>query len=49
MRLHNTATANTAAAVWCAFGFDVVEEVRRRVLPGVVSSRSSSRTHAGAR
>jgi GNAT superfamily N-acetyltransferase len=49
MRLHNTATANTAAAVWRAFGFDVVEEVRRRVLPGVSSSRSSSRTHAGAR
>ncbi len=49
MRLHNSATSSTAAAVWSAFGFDIVEEVRRRVLPSAPSSRSASRTHAAAR
>ena len=33
MRLHNAASAPTAATVWSTFGFEVVEEVRRRVLP----------------
>jgi GNAT superfamily N-acetyltransferase len=49
MRLHNTAAAKTAAAAWSAFGFEVVEEVRRRVLPVAEASRHESRTHAGAR
>lgn len=39
MRLHNSAAAPTAATVWSAFGFEIVEEVRRRVLP----TRSSQR------
>jgi GNAT superfamily N-acetyltransferase len=49
MRLHNTASADTAGQVWSAFGFDVVEEVRRRVLPSAQASRPESRTHARAR
>jgi GNAT superfamily N-acetyltransferase len=32
MRLHNSTSAPTAATVWSAFGFEVVEQVRRRVL-----------------
>ena len=38
-----------AAAVWSAFGFEVVEEVRRRLLPSERQSRAEPRTHAGAR
>src|SRR5262249_22986994 len=49
MRLHNSATATTAAAVWSAFGFEVVEEVRRRVLPVERLPNEESRTHASAR
>lgn len=49
MRLHNSASAKTAAAVWSAFGFEVVEEVRRRLLPSERQSRAEPRTHAGAR
>lgn len=49
MRLHNAASANTAAAVWSAFGFEVVEEVRRRVLPAERRPHPEPRTHAGAR
>jgi len=32
MRLHNSASSDTAANAWQALGFDVVEQVRRRVL-----------------
>ena len=49
MRLHNAASARTAAAVWSAFGFEVVEEVRRRRLPVERSTSTLPRTHAGAR
>jgi GNAT superfamily N-acetyltransferase len=45
MRLHNSASAPTAAAVWSAFGFEVVEEVRRRVLPTRASQRTTEREH----
>lgn len=33
MRLHNAATSTLAADVWTTFGFEVVEQVRRRKLP----------------
>lgn len=46
MRLHNAATAATAATVWSAFGFDVVEQVRRRVLPSRDATRSVEHEHA---
>lgn len=51
MRLHNAASAKTAADVWSAFGFEVVEEVRRRVLPGdrQLGRKPRTQTHAGAR
>ena len=49
MRLHNAATARAAATVWSAFGFEVVEEVRRRVLPVDHALPRQQRTHAGAR
>jgi ribosomal protein S18 acetylase RimI-like enzyme len=49
MRLHNAASARTAAAVWSAFGFEVVEEVRRRRLPVEKPASPTPRTHAGAR
>jgi ribosomal protein S18 acetylase RimI-like enzyme len=49
MRLHNAASARAAAAVWSAFGFEVVEEVRRRVLPTQRPASPTPRTHAGAR
>jgi ribosomal protein S18 acetylase RimI-like enzyme len=48
MRLHNAASARTAAAVWSAFGFEVVEEVRRRRLPAEKPMAPVPRTHAGA-
>jgi GNAT superfamily N-acetyltransferase len=43
MRLHNSASAPAAATVWSAFGFEVVEEVRRRVLPTRSSQRAPAR------
>ena len=49
MRLHNSSSATTAAAVWSAFGFEVVEEVRRRVLPAERHRDEQPRTHASAR
>jgi GNAT superfamily N-acetyltransferase len=49
MRLHNSATAATAAAVWSSFGFAVVEEVRRRVLPAERKAAPEARTHASTR
>jgi len=49
MRLHNAATARAAASAWSAFGFEVVEEVRRRVLPADHLPPREQRTHAGAR
>jgi GNAT superfamily N-acetyltransferase len=49
MRLHNSAAATTAAAVWRAFGFEVVEEVRRRVVPAEHEQQRESRAHASAR
>ena len=45
MRLHNSTSAPTAAAVWSAFGFEVVEQVRRRVLPMRSSARAAERDH----
>lgn len=49
MRLHNSAAATSAAAAWSSFGFEVVEEVRRRLLPSHRQSPTAPRTHAGAR
>jgi len=34
MRLHNVAGSGAAEGAWGALGFDVVEQVRRRRLPG---------------
>ena len=48
MRLHNSGSSSLAAGVWAAFGFEVVEEVRRLVLPAN-PARSSIRAHAEAR
>jgi GNAT superfamily N-acetyltransferase len=45
MRLHNAAPAPTAATVWSAFGFEVVEQVRRRVLPTRLPQRPTEREH----
>jgi len=49
MRLHNSASAETAAAVWAAFGFEVVEEVRRRVVAAAGPVTQHPAGHAGAR
>jgi len=43
MRLHNSTSPATAATVWSAFGFEVVEQVRRRVLPARSSTRATER------
>jgi len=43
MRLHNSTSPPTAATVWSAFGFEVVEQVRRRVLPARSSTRATER------
>ena len=49
MRLHNSTSNATARSAWQALGFEVVEEVRRRPLPGRPSTPRSTRAHAGAR
>ena len=49
MRLHNAASAFGAAAAWHTLGFEVVEEVRRRVLPTTTQTRDTTHAHAGAR
>ena len=46
IRLHNSGSSTVAAGVWEAFGFEVVEEVRRRVLPVSHPPRSTPRAHA---
>lgn len=33
MRLHNASSSPLAADVWSAFGFEIVEQVRRRTIP----------------
>jgi GNAT superfamily N-acetyltransferase len=38
MRLHNGAGASPAEQAWQALGFDVVEQVRRRVVPAVAGA-----------
>jgi GNAT superfamily N-acetyltransferase len=40
MRLHNASSSPTAAEVWSAYGFEVVEHVRRRA---IASTRVESR------
>jgi len=45
MRLHNSAAARVAARTWGDLGFDVVEEVRRRV----IESDRTAHAAAGAR
>jgi len=49
MRLHNSASAEIAAAVWSAFGFEVVEEVRRRVVAVAGPVTQHPAGHAGVR
>ena len=51
MRLHNSLSSDLAATVWDAFGFEVVEQVRRRVLPVSPPQQlpTTSREHAEAR
>lgn len=47
MRLNNSSTSPVARSTWAALGFEVVEEVRRRVLPAPVAPRrSQSRVEA---
>ena len=49
MRLHNAASADLAAGVWEGFGFEVVEQVRRRLLTARVDSDPSpAHAHAGS-
>jgi ribosomal protein S18 acetylase RimI-like enzyme len=49
MRLHNSTSNPTARGAWQALGFEVVEEVRRRVLPTRPTTPRSTRAHAGVR
>jgi GNAT superfamily N-acetyltransferase len=49
MRLHNATSSPLAADVWSAFGFEVVEQVRRRVIGVNRGARVESPTHAEAR
>lgn len=53
MRLHNSATSPDARTAWGALGFEVVEEVRRRIThpndPARTSQGEAQTTHARAR
>ena len=53
MRLHNSATSPDARAAWASLGFEVVEEVRRRIIhaddPARTSQGEHRTTHARAR
>lgn len=49
MRLHNSSSSETARGAWQAMGFDVVEEVRRRVLPAPSGAARDTLHHAEAR
>ena len=49
MRLHSASTSAAAAGAWNALGFDVVEHVRRRPLPGPLSASATTVSHAEAR
>jgi len=51
MRLHNSLASPIAGDVWDAFGFEVVEHVRRRVLPDPIFGdlpRRHARSKGGA-
>jgi len=49
MRLHNATSSPLAADVWSAFGFEVVEQVRRRVIGVNRGARVESPAHIEAR
>ncbi|MGH7622960.1 MAG: GNAT family N-acetyltransferase [Gemmatimonadaceae bacterium] len=48
MRLHNSAAARVAARTWGELGFDVVEEVRRRVIPSGRTEHAAAGAPANA-
>lgn len=48
MRLHNSSTSATAREAWAALGFEVVEEVRRRVVHPPAPHPRRNRSHAEA-
>jgi len=49
MRLHNATSSRVAAAAWSALGFEVVEQVRRRVVhPGPASQEESEVAHTSS-
>jgi len=48
MRLHNSSSSPVAVQAWSALGFEVVEQVRRRVLPARRGPRVRSRAGVGA-
>ena len=49
MRLNNSTSSPSARGAWQALGFEVVEEVRRRVVATGADSVNETRTRAGAR
>jgi ribosomal protein S18 acetylase RimI-like enzyme len=49
MRLNNSTSSAAARGAWHALGFEVVEEVRRRVVRAGDESVNEARTRAGAR
>ena len=44
MRLHSATSSSEAASAWDALGFEVVEHVRRRPLPGAVVASSPAQS-----
>lgn len=49
MRLHSASSSTLAADVWSAFGFEIVEHVRRRAIGTKQIGRAESPIHAGVR
>jgi len=49
MRLHNASSSSVAADVWSAFGFEIVEHVRRRPLRATRESPAVPGEHAEVR
>jgi GNAT superfamily N-acetyltransferase len=49
MRLHNASSSSVAADVWSAFGFEIVEQVRRRPLHAAHGSPAAPGEHAEVR
>jgi hypothetical protein len=44
MRLHSATSSSEAASAWDALGFEVVEHVRRRPLPGAAVASSPAQS-----